>query len=142
VGFDKIFDLYDVPETFKIFELPTNIKEINNVTRSLDIVINKFFANLRFALKSLKQLRESDFIIYSKCYISTVPYLLPKKVAVIKIIIVFITSFVKNNVFHKFIMKNVNYILGSDFENSRSLSKRSLVLFMMFRCCLLELMHL
>lgn len=111
VSKDDIFSLYDVPKNFKITELKTRIKEVNNNSSAISLVVNKLFFTVVFILNHLKSLRNRNVLIYSKCYISTVPYIVLKSIGLIKCKIVFETPFLTNRLYYRFIMKRVDAIV-------------------------------
>ena len=108
---DNIFSLYDVPENFKITELNTRIKEVDNKSSALVVLLNRFVFNFIFILKHLSTFRDKHVIVYSKCYTSIIPYIIFKFFGLIKAKLVFETPFLSNNSYHKFIMKRMNAIV-------------------------------
>ena len=108
---NDIFSLYDVPKNFTITELKTRINEVNNKSSFLTLTLNKFIFHLIFILQNISKLKNKKTIIYSKCYISTLPYILIKKTGLIKCKLVFETPFLKNNAFHKFIIKKMDAVV-------------------------------
>ena len=108
---DDIFTLYDVSNNFKITELNTRIKEVNNKSSVIVVGFNKFLFSFLFIFQNLSNFRNRNVIIYSKCYISTLPYIFSKSVGLIRCKLVFETPFLKDNAYHKFIMKRMDSIV-------------------------------
>ena len=108
---DNIFSLYDVPQNFKITELKTRIKEVNNKSSAIVVGINKLVFSIIFILQHLSTFRNRKVLVYSKCYISTIPYILFKSVGLIKCKLIFETPFLKDHAYHKFIMKRMDAIV-------------------------------
>jgi glycosyltransferase involved in cell wall biosynthesis len=112
-----IFDLYGIQQTFDIVELPTRLaenKDNNNDTSSLITRLEKFIKFIQYALKKRKKF-DSANLIYSKFFISTVHFILLKKLNLIESNIIFETAFVKNNISHRWILRNCDLIvIGSD----------------------------
>jgi glycosyltransferase involved in cell wall biosynthesis len=113
VSYNDIFSLYGIQESFKIVELPTRLSEGKNYeSKSANIAFQKFFKHLQFAWKNRKSLSQKDAVIFSKCFISTVPYILYRKIGLIKAPIIFETITPKNTFLHRFIFKNCNFIVS------------------------------
>ncbi len=108
---DHIFDLYDVPENFKITELNTKIKEVNNKSSAWVLLINRFIFNFIYVLRHLSSFRNKNVVVYSKCYTSIIPYIMLRFVGLIKCKLVFETPHLSNNNYHKFIMKRMDAIV-------------------------------
>ncbi len=111
VEFKDIFSLYDVPENFKIVELNTKIKEFNNKSSVLSLLVNRFIFNLFYLIQHLSVFRSKDVVVYSKCYTSVIPYILFKFFGIIRCKLVFETPFLQDNRYHKFIMKRMDAIV-------------------------------
>ncbi|WP_369997274.1 hypothetical protein [Winogradskyella sp.] len=111
VDYKDIFGLYDVPQNFKLTELNTKIKEVDNKSSSLVMVFNRLLFSFIYILRNLSGFRTSDVVIYSKCYTSIIPYILFKSVGLIKCKLVFETPFLKNNIYHRFIMKRMDAVV-------------------------------
>lgn len=112
INYEDIFSLYDVDENFTITELNTKIKEgNNNKTSTASLLANKFIYHVLFILSRISDFKNEETIIYSKCYVSVLPYIFLKKVGLIQSKIVFETPFLKDNSYHKFIMSNVDSIV-------------------------------
>lgn len=108
---EDIFSLYDVPQNFKITELNTRIKEVNNKSSAIVLGLNRFVFNLIYILQHLSAFRNKRVLVYSKCYTSVIPYVLFKSVGLIQCKLVFETPFLKDNGYHKFIMKRMDAIV-------------------------------
>jgi glycosyltransferase involved in cell wall biosynthesis len=108
---ESIFSLYDVPKSFEITELNTKIKEVNNKSSVVSLTVNKLVYIFLFILRRLKTLRDKNVVIYSKCYISTIPFIVLRRLYLIRCKLVFETPFLNNNSYHKFIIKNVDSIV-------------------------------
>ncbi|PNQ73291.1 hypothetical protein C1T31_07160 [Hanstruepera neustonica] len=111
VSKDDIFSLYDVPKNFTITELRTKIKEVKNKSSTISLVVKKLLFTVVFILNNLKSLRNKNVLIYSKCYISTIPYIVLRTLKLIRCKLVFETPFLKQNSYHKFIVKRVDMIV-------------------------------
>lgn len=114
VEFNKIFDLYDLEERFQITELDTNIKENQKNRRdALSVIMNKFYYYSLFFWKHRKDFRKSESVVYSKCFISSVPYILLKKMGVVSSKFFFeAASIKKGSLLHKFVCKNADGIVA------------------------------
>ena len=112
---NEIFSLYDVPENFAIKELPPQINDVatndNGVVRAWKR-LQKFFSHLYFFLTNFSIFSSSGTILYSKCFISTMPYILLKKVKLHKIPIVFELPIYENKLSHKIIAANSDFLIG------------------------------
>lgn len=111
---DSVFDLYGIENpNFKITELSTNISEItNNKTKPYRIVLTKFKAFWGFGFKNRKALRDSETIIYSKCYLSTIPFIVLRKLGLISSDIVFEAITPKNSLVHRIVYNNSDKIIS------------------------------
>lgn len=111
---DSIFELYGIEDPkFNITELNTNISEIsNNKTKPYRIVLTKLNAFWRFGFKNRKALRDKETIIYSKCYLSTIPFIVLKKIGLINTEIVFEAITPKDSLLHRIIYRNSNKIIS------------------------------
>lgn len=114
ITYDSIYDLYGIKNPkFSITELDTKISEIaGRETKSYRTILEKLKAFGRFGFYNRKNLRSLDTIIYSKCYISTVPFIILKKIGLIKSPIVFETITPKNTLLHHFVFKNSDKIIS------------------------------
>ncbi|WP_298900419.1 glycosyltransferase [uncultured Psychroserpens sp.] len=108
---NDIFSLYDVPENFKITELNTKIREVNNKSSAIVVLMNRFVFNFMFILQHLSVFRHKHVVVYSKCYTSVIPYIILKFFGLIRCKLVFETPFLSNNNYHKFIMKRMHAIV-------------------------------
>lgn len=107
-----IFSLYNIKENFKIVELNTKIKENKKNQSSMVLVLlNKFIFHFLYIFNNVATFRNSGTIVYSKCYVSVLPYIFLKKTGLLKSKIIFETPFLKDNNYHKFIMINVDAIV-------------------------------
>lgn len=111
LGSDDIFSLYDVPKNFKITELNTKIKEVNNKSSGFGLAFNRFTFIFIYILQHLSTFRNRKVLAYSKCYTSIIPFILLKSVGLIRCKLVFETPFLKDNEYHKFIMKRMDAIV-------------------------------
>lgn len=111
---DSIFELYGIESpNFKIAELNTNISEISNKkTKPYRIVLTKLKEFWAFGFKNRKALRNKETIIYSKCYLSTIPFIVMKKMGFISSDIVFEAITPKDSLVHRIIYKNSNKIIS------------------------------
>jgi hypothetical protein len=111
---NSIFDLYGIKTpNFSITELNTNISEIENKkTKPRGIILEKLKAFWSFGFSNRKHLRNANTIIYSKCYISTLPFIVLKKLGFIKSPIVFEAITPKNSLLHRIIYKNCDKIIS------------------------------
>ncbi len=109
-----VFSLYGIDEpNFSITELPTDISEIKEKrTKPRKLGVEKFMAHLRYGWRNRKELQSSDVVIYSKCYISTVPYLLFKLFGLIRSDVVFETITPKDSALHRFVYKNSDKLVS------------------------------
>lgn len=114
VANDSIFDLYGIKNpNFKITELNTNISEIKGKeTKAFGIIFKKLKAFFQFSFSMRKNLRTENTILYSKCYISTVPFIVLKKLGLISSSIVFETITPKDSALHRFIYKNSDKLVS------------------------------
>lgn len=108
---NSIFDLYDVPNNFKITELNTKIRERNNKSSAIIVGINRIVFTVIYIFQNLRILKKRSVVIYSKCYTSTIPYILAKRLGLIRCRLVFETPFLSDNAYHKFIMKRMDAIV-------------------------------
>lgn len=108
---DGIFGLYDVPENFKIKELNTKIREINNKSSTPVLLINRLVFNLIYILQNLSAFRNRNVVVYSKCYTSIIPYIVLKFGGLVRCKLVFETPFLSDNGYHRFIMKRMDTIV-------------------------------
>ncbi|MFC2175545.1 hypothetical protein ACFLR1_01075 [Bacteroidota bacterium] len=111
---EDVFSLYGIEHpNFVVKELPTNISEIEgSQTSPRKIAVQKFVAFLIFCLNNRKEFSSNDVVIYSKCYISTLPFLLLKFLGLIKSKIIFETITPKNSLLHKIIYKKSDKIIS------------------------------
>jgi len=108
---NDIFSLYDVPRNFKIKELNTKIKEVNNKSSSSVVAVNRLVFNFFNILQHLSSFRNNHVVVYSKCYTSIIPFIILKFVGLIRCKLVFETPFLSDNLYHKFIMKRMDAIV-------------------------------
>lgn len=111
---DSIFELYGIENPrFKVTELNTNISEIRNKkTSPYRIVLTKLKAFWGFGYKNRIAFRDKDTIIYSKCYISTIPFIIMKKLGLIISDIVFEVITPKDSFIHRIIYNNSDKIIS------------------------------
>lgn len=111
---NSIFQLYNIDNpNFKITELNTKISEIsNNKTKPYRIVLEKLKAFLSFGYKNRKALRSNETIIFSKCYISTIPFIILKKLSLISSDIVFEAITPKDSLIHRIVYNNSDKIIS------------------------------
>lgn len=123
VKFSEIFNLYNVDQNFNIIEMPTKFLEDTDFKDSkFKFGIQKFKESAKFAWRNRKSFKYT--IVYSKCFISSVPFLIFKSFGLIKTIFVFEAPHLKNTWLHNFIVKKSDYILvGSVHLESRLKSK-------------------
>lgn len=111
---DQVFQLYGIDDAnFTVKELPTNISEVKgSETNPKKVVLEKFRAFWSYCWKNRQSLRSSEVIIYSKCYISTVPFLLMRILGIISSPIVFETITPKNSFLHRFVYTHCDKIVS------------------------------
>lgn len=111
---DSIFKLYGIEKAkFKVTELNTNISEVrSNKTKPYLIILEKFKAFLSFGYKNRKGLRSKETIILSKCYISTIPFVILKKLGLISSNIVFEAITPKDSLIHRIVYNNSDKIIS------------------------------
>ena|GEM_PF-7118638 len=108
----ETFGLYGLVNNFEIVELPTNIKEDkHHKSSALSTVLQKFLRHFAYALKNRGKLSREDTVIYSKCYISGLPYIILKKLGLIKSPFAFETLYVKNSLLHNIIIRNSDIVV-------------------------------
>ena len=114
IEFSKIFSLYGLKQSFSIIELPTKL--IENLLGSispLKMILQKLYHFNNFYFKNRKTLSENGTLIYAQCYISTLPYIILKKLGLISSKLVFTVSAVKKKSFlHKYILRNSDLIVA------------------------------
>ncbi|MFK7783432.1 glycosyltransferase [Psychroserpens sp.] len=110
IQFSEIFDLYKMKPSFKITELPTKfLEDTDQKDSNWKIGFEKFKESFRFVLKHRKRF---DYdIVYSKCFISTLPFLFLKRLKLIKSTFVFEAPYVKESWLHRFIVNHSDYIV-------------------------------
>lgn len=111
---DSIFELYGIENPrFKVTELNTNISEIRNKkTSPYRVVLTKLKTFWGFGYKNRIAFRDKDTIIYSKCYISTIPFIILKKLGLIISDIVFEVITPKDSLIHRIIYNNSDKIIS------------------------------
>lgn len=110
----SIFELYSIKKpTFNITELNTKISEvINNKTKAYRVVLEKFKAFLLFGYRNRRVLSCNETVILSKCYISTIPFIILKKIGLISSDIVFEAITPKNLLIHRIVYNNSDKIIS------------------------------
>lgn len=110
----SVFSLYGIDEpNFSFTELNTKISEVKGkTTKPFGIVFQKFKAYFLFCINNRKELKSNDVVVYSKCYISTLPFILFKALGFIKSRIVFEAITPKDSVLHKIIYKRSDKIIS------------------------------
>jgi glycosyltransferase involved in cell wall biosynthesis len=113
-SFDEIFSLFGIEQqSFKVIELLPELKEkTNHQTSTIFTVLSKLLGHFLFITINLRKIRPKGVIIYSKCFTSTIPYLVFKKCRLIKSKIVFETITPKNSYLHRFIFRNTDKIIS------------------------------
>jgi hypothetical protein len=111
---NSIFQLYNIDNPkFTVTELGTKISEVSSEkTKPYRIILEKLKAFWSFGFSNRKNLRSADTIIYSKCYISTLPFIILKKIGFIKSLIVFEAITPKDSLLHRIIYKNSDKIIS------------------------------
>ncbi|MBL4710654.1 MAG: hypothetical protein JKY48_19690 [Flavobacteriales bacterium] len=114
VKFSDIFALYGLKKTFSIVELPTKInEEINSRLESMTIVFQKIIHFFKFYWSNRKKFSDNETIIYSQCYISSLPYILLKKIGFVSSKLVFTAGSIKETSFlHKYVIRNSDLIIA------------------------------
>ena len=110
----SVFSLYGIDNpNFDFTELKTKISEVDGEkSKPLKIVFEKFKAYSIFCFKNRKELRSNEVVIYSKCYISTLPFIVCKTLGLIRSKIVFEAITPKNSFLHKIIYKSSDKIIS------------------------------
>lgn len=110
----SIFELYGIENpSFKITELNTNISEINKKkTKPYRIALTKLKSFGKFGFENRKALRDKGTIIYSKCYLSTIPFIVLKKLGLISADIIFEAITPKDSLVHRIVYRNSNKIIS------------------------------
>ncbi|MFT7049610.1 MAG: hypothetical protein ACJAZK_000197 [Psychroserpens sp.] len=110
----SVFSLYGIDKpNFSFTELKTKISEINEKkTKPFRIVFEKFKAYSHFCIRNRKELKSDKVIVYSKCYISTLPFIVFKTLGLIKPKIVFEAITPKNSLLHRIIYKKSDKIIS------------------------------
>lgn len=96
---------------FELKEIGFRVWENESSFFSILIILSKFFANLFFALGSLKSLNKGA-VIYSKCFVSAVPYILLKKIGLLQAPLIFETITPKPSRLYSYIFKNSQGIIS------------------------------
>lgn len=111
---ESIFSLYGIKNpNFRILELNTNLKETKkNSSSRYSIVFQKLLNISHFCIKNKKQINNSNTIIYSKCFISTIPFILFRKIKILDCKIVFETITPKNKLLHRVVFRNSDKIIS------------------------------
>ena len=111
---DSIFQLYGIENPkFKVTELNTNISEVSsNKTKPYRIVLEKLKVFLSFGYKNRMLLRSKETIIFSKCYISTMPFIILKKLGLISSDIVFEAITPRDSIIHRIVYNNSDKIIS------------------------------
>ncbi|WP_133756398.1 glycosyltransferase family protein [Gelidibacter sediminis] len=119
IEYSEIFNLYNIKPNFNIIELPTKFKEDGaNKDSNLKFGLQKFKESAKFAFKNRNPFKYD--IVYSKCFISSVPILILKKLGIIKTTFIFEAPYLKNSFLHNFIVNNSDYIVvGSSYLESK-----------------------
>lgn len=114
VKFSEIFALYGLKKTFSIFELPTKINEESEGRLNfLKVIIQKIGHFLKFYWSNRKTFSNNETIIYSQCYISSLPYILLKKMGFVSSKMVFTAASIKEtSSLHKYIIRNSDLIIA------------------------------
>lgn len=124
IRFDEVFKLYGLPRLFDIIELPTKIDETKeDIFSSLNVVVNKFIYHTKFVIKSLPMINSTNTIIYSKCFISIVPYLILNKINFLTCLIIFESVFFKNTILHRYVLKNSSFIVTGNIKMQKNLNE-------------------
>jgi len=110
----EIFKIYGLEDKFDIVELPTNLSEADlQKSGFIKIIYNRFYIHLKFLIKNRKLFTDNETLIYSKCFISTLPYIIFRKLKLINSKIVSELHYAKKNIFHKYILHNSDYVVAS-----------------------------
>ena len=127
VKFSEIFNLYNLEPSFNIIEVPTQfLEDTENKDSNSKFGIQKLKESVRFVLRSRKSFKYD--IVYSKCFISSLPYLILKKVGMLKTIFVFEAPHLKNSWLHNFVVNNSDYIVvGSSYLEDKLKANKNLI---------------
>ena len=122
VPLESVWELYGIEKTFRIIELPTFLSDDS---WPLTARLKKFFAFLLFFLYQFGLRRNRDVLVYSKCYISTIPLILLKKILLVRVSFFFETaSFKKGKRSHAFIARNAEgIVLFNDYIIQRYMNE-------------------
>ncbi len=109
-----VFSLYGISEpNFKLTELNTNFVENKKYgNNTYKTIFKKLLLFGKYAFNNRKKINEEGSIIYSKCYISTIPFIVLKWLGLINTLIVFETLTPKDTWLHRTIYKNSNIIIS------------------------------
>ncbi|CAB1077328.1 hypothetical protein D1AOALGA4SA_5118 [Olavius algarvensis Delta 1 endosymbiont] len=114
---------------------------INNANSIMLMLVRllKISCHLIFLFTHFVEFRSPGTIIYSKCFISTVPYILLKKLKIIRTIIVFELPVFGDKLSHKVIAKNSDFVVCELHIEKRILKtiKREKKQFISFSTCFL-----
>lgn len=112
--FSEIFDIYGLDKSFNILELQTNINEESPaIYLFFSTVFQKFFHYFRFYLKNKKVFSSEATIVYSQCFISSLPYIFLRKSGVVSSKHVFTAAAINEKSYlHKYIMRNSDLIIS------------------------------
>ncbi len=113
IKFEDINDLYNIKSKFEIIELPTNITEKGVLKDSfLNTSFQKFVHFLKFYFSNRTKFRTEETVLLSQCFISTVPYILLRKLGLVSSKLIFMAAAVKKkSLLHKFVYKNSDKIV-------------------------------
>jgi len=106
---NQIFKLYGLQANFKIMELPFAIQDSESF--SLMSALKKFIFYGLFYLDNISLFRKTDTIVYSKCFISSLPYIILKYFHVTTSQIIFEGAVIYNKILHKIIYRRCDKIV-------------------------------
>ncbi len=116
----SLFSLYNIDErAFEIVESPYSLLERDDGNvHPVKLLLFKLLFIFQYFIANRKNYRDNRNIIYSKCFISTVPVIFLKKIGIVKSPLVFEIINIKNSLLHRFLVRNVDFFIShSHFVN-------------------------
>lgn len=111
---EEVFKLYGIEnQRFKITELSTKFQEGRDYSsKGISVALKKLILVSFFIFSNLTELNHKETVVYSKCFISTIPFLISKRLHLIKSLIVFEVITPKNTFIHKFVFRKSEKIIS------------------------------
>ena len=116
----SVFSLYNIDKSaFELVESPYSLLEQDDGNvHPVKLLLFKLLFIFQYFIANRKNYRDNRNVIYSKCFISTVPVIFLKKMGIIKSPIVFEIINIKNSLLHRFLVRNVDFFIShSHFVN-------------------------